>query len=138
MIPGRPTTRTAPQWVVTSLTCIWLLVVLVGVGLTIADKLPHGWPGGCTSGVDGDPLAAVFGALMFLSAIITLVTVAVLGGRSRTSNTSDTGLPRVARLRGPARWQPRVVPVLATIIGLGGFWMFVVASSSFLVICKPA
>jgi hypothetical protein len=114
---------------------MWLLVVAAGAGLVIADKLLHGWPGGCSTGVDGDPLAAMFGAIMFLAATITLVTIAVLDGRS---STSDPGPPRVAHLRGPARWRARVVPALAITIGLGGFWMFFVANTDFLVLCRPA
>jgi hypothetical protein len=54
---------------------MWLLVVLAGVGLVIADKLPHGWPGGCTTGIDGDPIAALFGAPMFFAAASTSAAV---------------------------------------------------------------
>lgn len=35
-----------PRSAVTSLTWMWLLAVVAGVGLVIADKLPHGRPGG--------------------------------------------------------------------------------------------
>jgi len=138
MIPDRPATRVAPRWVVTSLTWMWLLVVAIGFGLVIADKLPHGWPGGCSTGMDGNPLAACFGLIMCCSAVVTLVTLTVLERTSRSSIRAGIRPPAATRRRGPARWQASVVPVLATVLALSGLWMSFVAQTDFLVTCRPA
>ena len=135
VLPSASVRSSVPRWAVTSLTWMWLLAVAAGVGLVIADKLPHGRPGGCTTGVDGDPLAAWFGLVMCISAVITLVVLAVLTRDPRSSSEGDAGPTEISRPHRAAGLRAAVVPVLAGGLAFGGLWLFALGGTSFLVVC---
>ena len=133
--PSGSVASRAPRWAVTSLTWMWLLAVAAGVGLVIADKLPHARPGGCTTGVDGDPLAMWFGLIMCCSALVTLVSLAVLAKDARAPARVDGGPSEAPRPHGPIGLRDAVVPALAGALGFGGLLLFLVGGTNALVAC---
>ena len=129
-VPGR-----TPRWKVTSLTWMWLVAIAAGIGLVVADVLPHAWPGGCSNGLDGDPLAAWFGLIMACAGAVTLVTLRVRKGDASALTGGEPGPVGVPGNRRFVRFGTAAIPALAFAIAIGGFWMFVVGNTSALVIC---
>ena len=130
-VPGR-----TPRWMVASLTAMWLVAIAAGIGLVVADVLPHAWPGGCGNGLDGDPLAAWFGLIMACAGAVTLVALRVRNGNASSSPGSDprpVGVPGRSRF---VRFGTAAIPAVAFAIAIGGFWMFMVGNTSALVICR--